>query len=194
MASQVIGAGVGAVLQAIPAPAAKQYLGTHPQNRRTLLDRDHQRAVVRWEAGGSMGLGQSLRSVVGQFGGASDGYDDYADDDAFAGSEEPDRASRPLALVRPERIEFSLVTPQGFDDVQQIADSLRADTPVIVDLQTCGPDLSKRVIDFCSGLTYALDGSLEYLGEKVVLLAPHKVELSSEAAGGLQEGRFFNQV
>ena len=143
-----------------------------------------------------MGLGQSLRSVVGQFGGASDGYDDYDgyDDDAFAGSEESDRASRPLALVRPERIEFSLVTPQGFDDVQQIADSLRADTPVIVDLQTCGPDLSKRVIDFCSGLTYALDGSLEYLGEKVVLLAPLKVELSSEAAGGLQEGRFFNQV
>lgn len=174
-----------------------------------------------------MGLAQSLRAVVGQFSGAHDDYDDYADDDAFAGpvefesgdeaqrrerggsadydeiyrdeslrhsSQARERAARPLAIVRPPRIEFSLVTPQDFDDAQQIADRLRAGTPVIVDLQSCGRDLSKRLTDFCSGLTYALEGSLEYIGEKVVLLAPHNVELSSEAPGGLQERRFFNQV
>src|SRR5450759_1042306 len=116
-----------------------------------------------------MGLAQSLRAVVGQFGGARDDYDAYADDDAFAG-------------------------PVEFEDAQQIADRLRAGTPFIVDLQSCGRDLSKRLTDFCSGLTYALEGSLQYIGEKVVLLAPHNVELSSEAPGGLQERRFFNQV
>lgn len=173
-----------------------------------------------------MGLAQSLRAVVGQFGGARDDYDDYADDDGFAapaeyerdeaqrrergGSADYDeiyrdeslrhspqareRAARPLAIVRPPRIEFSLVTPQDFDDAQQIADRLRAGTPVIVDLQSCGRDLSKRLTDFCSGLTYALEGSLQYIGDKVVLLAPHNVELSSEAPGGLHERRFFNQV
>jgi len=174
-----------------------------------------------------MGLAQSLRAVVGQFGGAHDDYDDYYDDDAFAGPVEFERgdevprrerggsadydaiyrdesrlrpqqarqgAAKPLALVRPPRIEFSLVTPQDFDDAQQIADRLRADTPVIVDLQSCGRDLSKRLTDFCSGLTYALEGSLQFIGEKVVLLVPHNVELSSEASGGLQERRFFNQV
>jgi len=96
--------------------------------------------------------------------------------------------------VRPPRIEFSLVTPQDFDAAQQIADHLRADSPVIVDLQSCGRDLSKRLTDFCSGLTYALEGSLQCIGENVVLLAPHNVELSSEAPGGLHERRFFNQV
>ena len=174
-----------------------------------------------------MGLGQSLRAVVGQFSGAHDDYDDYADDDAFAGPVEFEtgddaqrrerggsadfdeiyrdeslrrsrqarqRAARPLAVVRPPRIEFSLVTPQDFDDAQQIAARLRADSPVIVDLQSCGRDLSKRLTDFCSGLTYALEGSLQYIGETVVLLAPHKVELASEAPGGLHERRFFNQV
>ena len=174
-----------------------------------------------------MGLAQSLRAIVGQFGGAHDDYDDYADDDALAGQEEfergdegqrrgrggsadydeiyrdeslrhsppaRERAARPLAIVRPPRIEFSLVTPQDFDAAQHIADRLRADSPVIVDLQSCGRDLSKRLTDFCSGLTYALEGSLQYIGETVVLLVPHNVELSSEAPGGLHERRFFNQV
>ena len=55
-------------------------------------------------------------------------------------------------------------------------------------------DLSTRLTDFCSGLTYARNGSLELLGDMVVLLAPPHVELSSDSLGGLQEGRFFNQV
>jgi cell division inhibitor SepF len=177
-----------------------------------------------------MGLAQSLRAAVGQFGAGPDDcadYDDYAGGDTYAGPEEfehgqeasrrerggsadydeiyreeplrrspgeRERDPRPLALVRPPRIEFSLVTPHDFDDAQQIADRLRAGTPVIVDLQSCGPELAKRLTDFCSGLTYALDGSLEYLGEKVALLSPQNVDLSSEAPGALHERRFLNQL
>jgi FtsZ-interacting cell division protein YlmF len=206
-------------LQAIHASVAKQSVSTLPENMRTLLSRQQQACVVA--TGGRrihMGLAQSLRAAVGQFGGAPDDYDDYADDDAFAGPEESERGDsagydeiyrdeplrrsprarerdpRPLALVRPPRTEFSLVAPQDFDDAQHIADRLRADVPVIVDLQSCGPDLAKRLTDFCSGLTYALDGSLEYLGEKVALLSPYNVELSSEAPGALNGRRFLNQI
>ena len=127
-------------------------------------------------------------------GGSADYDEIYRDESHRHSPQARERAARPLALVRPPRIEFSLVTPQGFDDAQEIADRLRAGTPVIVDLQSCGRDLSKRLTDFCSGLIYALEGSLQYIGEKVVLLAPHNVELSSEVPGGLQERRFFNQV
>ena len=186
-----------------------------------------------------MGLAQSLRAVVDQFGGAPDDYEDYDDYDddydgdvAFAGpverdrgGEEPrreeprrgrggsagyddiyrdesrrhaphagERAGRPLALVRAPRIAFALDTPQDFDDAQQIADRLRASGLVIVDLQDCGQELAKRLTDFCSGLTYAVDGSLQYIGEQVVLLAPHHVELSSAISDGLRERRFFNQA
>jgi cell division inhibitor SepF len=153
-----------------------------------------------------MSLGQSLRAAVRQFGGASDDYDeydDYADDEEFAAPQDSARSedaprrewgARPLAVVRPPSIEFSLVAPQDFEAAQQIADFLRADHPVIVDLQRCGPDLSKRLIDFCSGLTYALEGGLQYIGEKVVLLEPPHVDLSSDAPGELRERRFFNQV
>ena len=127
--------------------------------------------------------------------GGSAGHDDIYGDEPLRRSPPPrERAVRPLALVRPPRLEFSLVAPQDFDAAQQIADHLRAGSLVIVDLRSCGRDLSKRLTDFCSGLTYALEGSLQQIGEQIVLLAPHDVELSSEALGGLCERRFFNQV
>ena len=53
-------------------------------------------------------------------------------------------------------------------------------------------ELAKRLVDFCSGLVYACEGDLQYVGEKVMLLAPPEVELSS-GVGGLQGRRFFNQ-
>jgi cell division inhibitor SepF len=145
-----------------------------------------------------MGLAQSLRAVVGQIGGAYDEreYEDV-DDDAFPGPDESardDRAARPLAVVRPPHVEFMLVAPRDFDSAQQIADHLRASRPVIVDLQGCGPDLTKRLTDFCSGLTYALEGSLQDVGDTVMLLLPRDLELSGGAPGELRERRFFNQV
>jgi cell division inhibitor SepF len=96
--------------------------------------------------------------------------------------------------VRPQRLEFALITPQDFTAAQLIADRLRAGRPVIVDLQACGPDSSKRLTDFCSGLTYALEGSLQCIGETVIVLLPHGVEVSSDAPGSLPERRFFNRV
>ncbi len=148
-----------------------------------------------------MGTDQSLRAVAGRFGGARDDYDDYDDYDQIYGDEPlrrsppaQERAVRPLAVVRPPRVEVSLVTPRDFDAAQRIADLLRAGGPVIVDLLGCEPDLTIRLTDFCSGLAYALDGRLHFIGEKVVLLAPHNVELSGAGPGALQERRFFNQV
>jgi cell division inhibitor SepF len=101
---------------------------------------------------------------------------------------------RPFALGRAPHFEVLLVAPHDVDDAQQIADRLRAGGPVIVDLQSSGQELSRRLTDFCSGLSYALEARLQLIGEQVVLLAPQNLELSSEAPSALQERRFFNQV
>jgi cell division inhibitor SepF len=144
-----------------------------------------------------MSLSQSLRAIAGQFGVSRDDndYDDYYDeDDAGPEGDYRDHEARPLAVVRPPHVRFSLVAPADFDDAQGIADALRSGSPVILDLQACGPELHKRLIDFCSGLTYALEGSVQQLGEHVVLIAPEGVELDSDDPGGLAERRFLNQV
>jgi cell division inhibitor SepF len=88
-----------------------------------------------------------------------------------------------------------LVAPRSFNDAQQIADRFKAQIPVIVNLQGAEADLSKRLIDFSSGLTYALDGSMQRVADKVFLLTPRNVELSAEErARALESGGFYNQA
>jgi cell division inhibitor SepF len=88
-----------------------------------------------------------------------------------------------------------LVAPRSFNDAQQIADRFKAQIPVIVNLQGAEADLAKRLIDFSSGLTYALDGSMQRVADKVFLLTPRNVELSAEErARALERGGFYNQA
>jgi cell division inhibitor SepF len=107
----------------------------------------------------------------------------------------PRRSPRPLRSVDPgPPAKVHLVVPRSFNDAQQIADRFKAQIPVIVNLQGADTDLSKRLIDFASGLTYALDGSMQRVADKVFLLTPRNVELSAEErARALERGGFFNQ-
>ena len=77
-------------------------------------------------------------------------------------------------------VRVHLVVPRSFNDAQQIADKFKEGTPVILNLQGSDPDLSKRLIDFASGLTYALDGGMQRVADKVFLLTPRNVEVSAE--------------
>ncbi len=102
----------------------------------------------------------------------------------------------PVAAVpsaSPARVH--LVVPRSFNDAQQIADKFKEGTPVILNLQGSDQDLSKRLIDFASGLTYAMDGNMQRVADKVFLLTPRNVEVSAEErARMLEGGGFFNQA
>ncbi len=88
-----------------------------------------------------------------------------------------------------------LVVPRSFIDAQQIADKFKDSIPVILNLQSADNELSKRLIDFASGLTYALDGTMQRVADKVFLLTPRNVQLSAEErARMLDKGSFFNQA
>lgn len=86
-----------------------------------------------------------------------------------------------------------LVMPKSFNDAQQVADRFKQDVPVVINLQASDGDLSKRMIDFASGLTYALDGGMQRIAEKVFMLTPADVEISAEERAQLIEKGFFNQ-
>ena len=92
-------------------------------------------------------------------------------------------------------VKVHLVLPRSFNDAQQIADRFKEGVPVILNLQGSDQDLSKRLIDFASGLTYALDGGMQRVADKVFLLTPRNVEVSAEErARMLERGGFFNQA
>jgi cell division inhibitor SepF len=86
------------------------------------------------------------------------------------------------------------VVPRSFNDAQSIADKFKESVPVIVNLQGTDVELSKRLIDFSSGLTYALNGSMQRVADKVFLLTPRNVEVSAEERARLIDRGFYNQA
>jgi cell division inhibitor SepF len=94
--------------------------------------------------------------------------------------------------ISPARVH--LVVPRGFNDAQQIADHFKQGIPVILNLQGVDSELSKRLVDFASGLTYALDGGMQRVADKVFLLTPQHVEVSAEERARMIERGFFNQA
>lgn len=106
-------------------------------------------------------------------------------------------ASRPITAtpsVRPmspgEVGKVQVVAPTRFGDAKEIADCLKSNRPVIVNLQMAERDLQRRMIDFCSGVTYALSGEMEKVADQVFLLAPTNVKVSEEERQRLQERGF----
>jgi cell division inhibitor SepF len=90
-------------------------------------------------------------------------------------------------------VRVHLVIPKSFNDAQDVADKFKDSIPVILNLQQSDNHLSVRLIDFASGLTYALDGGMQRIADKVFLLTPRNVEVSAEERARLIEKGFFNQ-
>ncbi|MDQ6746209.1 MAG: cell division protein SepF [Actinomycetota bacterium] len=121
-------------------------------------------------------------------------------DDIFADDSTSERrttALRPVGARGNGRgsgdVRVHFVAPKSFNDVQDVADKFKDAIPVIINLQGSDADLSKRLIDFSSGLTYALDGGMQRIADKVFLLTPRNVEVSAEERARLVEKGFFNQ-
>ena len=77
----------------------------------------------------------------------------------------------------------------GGDDPARVR--LKADLPVIINLQGLSRDLQRRMIDFSSGLTYAVGGSMSRVADQVFLLTPSNVEVSQEEKERLQARGLF---
>ena len=122
-------------------------------------------------------------------------------DDIFADDAGPERRTTTLRPVgarggngrNGSDVRVHFVAPKNFNDVQDVADKFKDAIPVILNLQNTDHDLSKRLIDFSSGLTYALDGGMQRIADKVFLLTPRNVEVSAEERARLLEKGFFNQ-
>jgi cell division inhibitor SepF len=117
--------------------------------------------------------------------------DIFADDSSSAGRQT--RVLRPVQSNGRADVQVHLVVPKSFNDAQQIADQFKNTIPVILNLQGTDNELSKRLIDFASGLTYALDGGMQRIADKVFLLTPRNVEVSAEERARLIDKGFFNQ-
>jgi cell division inhibitor SepF len=130
-------------------------------------------------------------------------YDDWTDPESAANAPtsilrpppEPRRLRGVESVPSHGAVRVHLILPRSFNDAQQIADRFKEGMPVILNLQGSDQELAKRLIDFASGLTYAMDGGMQRVADKVFLLTPRNVEVSAEErARMLERGGFFNQA
>lgn len=85
---------------------------------------------------------------------------------------------RPIAVT--PNAKPHLVAPVSFNEAQDVADKFKGSQPVIMNLQGADRELSRRLIDFASGLCYGLGGQMERVANQVYLLTPTNVEVSAE--------------
>ncbi|HCC33040.1 MAG TPA: cell division protein SepF [Clostridiales bacterium] len=91
----------------------------------------------------------------------------------------PVRQLVPLPGGQRGGLRVNIVEPAKFDEVAAIADHLRERQPIIVVLEEADKELARRVVDFVSGATYALQGVTRRVSPGVFLFAPPNVEVAS---------------
>lgn len=131
---------------------------------------------------------------------ADDEYDDFDDDDLFSDAsastprrKTPDRAP----VAQPEEPQFNgkvlntgsnkpgvvLFRPISFGDAVKVADDLRERKAVIVNLENLDRSIARRVIDFLTGCSYALDGSVKKIAADTYLFCPHNMDVAGDLGG-----------
>ena len=109
------------------------------------------------------------------------GEEDYYEDGEFF-DDQPGRGGPAMLRVHSSKINRVSVwlTVKSFENAQQAADGLKDGHQQIVNLEKATPDLCARIIDFLNGVTYALDGFVEKVGEKVYLFTPSNYVIEVE--------------
>jgi cell division inhibitor SepF len=83
-----------------------------------------------------------------------------------------------LPTVQPKQVKVMIVEPFAFDDAQNVADHLKNRKPVVVNLENTDREVAKRIIDFISGTTYAISGTIQKIGNNIFLCAPNNIDVA----------------
>lgn len=100
------------------------------------------------------------------------------------GVETPKRRGQLLSLHAQKQLEIVVLQPRTFEDARGAADYLKTRRPVVVNLQGSHGELARRIVDFTSGVTYALDGHMLRVGEEIFLFTPNHVAITADVGSG----------
>lgn len=89
------------------------------------------------------------------------------------------------------QVRVVVAEPRSFDEAKDIADHLKNRRPVIVNLEQADPEMAKRVVDFVSGATYALNGSQQKVGNGIFLFVPNNVDIAGDLKDQVKEKGMF---
>lgn len=126
----------------------------------------------------------------------AEGYESERKSTYFSGSNENIQQEHPFANARPRResrnskvvdlgagnqkMKVVLISPENFEAAAEIADQLREKRPVLMNLEKTSKEVSRRLIDFLSGVAYALEGKIKRVATNAYIITPYNVDIMGE--------------
>ncbi|MFA5562482.1 MAG: cell division protein SepF [Eubacteriales bacterium] len=89
----------------------------------------------------------------------------------------------PIGKTIGSSIEVKVVSPVQFDEVSVIADYLLSGCTVFLNLEATARELTRRIIDFLSGVAYSIDGQIKRVTSGTYIITPSNVDVSEAASG-----------
>ena len=91
---------------------------------------------------------------------------------------------------RPVEKKIMLFEPRIFSDVKAIATRLLAGQAAVVNFQRIDDEQAHRVVDFLSGVVFAVDGEIQRIGEQIFLCTPHDFEVEGSLTDTMRSGDY----
>ena len=156
-----------------------------------------------------MSMIDGLRNVLGinQDPEADSYVDDNEEDDIFpgggqGGSPVPEEAyptqetakqhsNKVVNINATTQLQVVLVKPERFDDAAAIADQLNAKHTVVLNLESTNKEVSRRLIDFLSGVAYANNGQIKRVATSTFIITPYNVDIMGDLLDELENNGVF---
>ena len=147
-----------------------------------------------------MSMLDSLRSKLG-IDPDADSYVDDTEDDVFHGGqggaqeytqqEVKQHSNKVVNINATTQLQVVLVKPERFEDASTIADQLNAKRTVVLNLESTGKEVSRRLIDFLSGVAYANNGQIKRVATSTFIITPYNVDIMGDLIDELENNGVF---
>ena len=88
-------------------------------------------------------------------------------------------------------LQVVLVKPERFETAAEIADHLKARRTVVLNLESCSKDIARRLIDFLSGIAYAIEGKIKKVANSTYIITPYSVDLMGDLIDELEHNGLY---
>ena len=147
-----------------------------------------------------MSMFDSLKSKLG-IDPDADSYVDDTEDDVFPGGqggaqeytqqEIKQHSNKVVNINATTQLQVVLVKPERFEDASTIADQLNAKRTVVLNLESTGKEVSRRLIDFLSGVAYANNGQIKRVANSTFIITPYNVDIMGDLLDELENNGAF---
>ena len=89
------------------------------------------------------------------------------------------------------RLQVVLVMPEQYEAAREIADHLRDKRTVVLNLENTNKDVSRRILDFVSGVAYAQDGKIKKVAVSTFIVTPYNVDILGDLIDELENNGVY---